>query len=305
MKRFVLFTLIIILLSGCATIFNSGKETIYFDSEPQSSQVYINDELKGETPLIIDLQHNENFWIRFEKEGYRIHYDLIEKEFQGYWLLVDVLNPLNYLVFQIPILINMMTGAYFDPNNTYIKAYLVKTSDTTLKSHSEYEKPIGQEEALDMEQGAWYIEDISNNGYLPDKIISNSDSMLTVSIDKEIVNIPISSLKVIKFDHTDNVSGGILWGLLSWVGSAVIAGIIISASGATRGDGNEMAGIGYGLIILGALPLFLLVGGLIGASHGDENLNFFNMTTEEKKQLIEEKIFGKQKHNIRKKRTSN
>jgi hypothetical protein len=60
------------LTGACATLFSDSKDSITVKSEPSGAQVFVNEELKGQTPLTFDLDRDtfKDNQMRISKEGY-------------------------------------------------------------------------------------------------------------------------------------------------------------------------------------------------------------------------------------------
>lgn len=66
----ILFSMLL-LLSGCATIFKGTSEEIRFGSEPQRAEVWVNGAKMGETPISFKLESRKTYQIEFRKEGFK------------------------------------------------------------------------------------------------------------------------------------------------------------------------------------------------------------------------------------------
>ncbi|MBP7845678.1 MAG: PEGA domain-containing protein [Proteobacteria bacterium] len=62
----------ILLLNSCATLFSERSDKITIKSEPSGADVFINEELKGKTPLVFDLDRQafKEFKARVKLPGY-------------------------------------------------------------------------------------------------------------------------------------------------------------------------------------------------------------------------------------------
>jgi len=68
---YVLLSLVVVLLvSSCATIILSSSQQVGISSSPTGASVTIDDEPKGETPIIEKLSRKDNHIIKIELEGY-------------------------------------------------------------------------------------------------------------------------------------------------------------------------------------------------------------------------------------------
>ncbi len=72
MKSVVLGTLLsVIFFSGCASIMHGTRQPVTFSSQPSEAQVYLDGELKGVTPLTLDLKRGQYESMTISKEGYK------------------------------------------------------------------------------------------------------------------------------------------------------------------------------------------------------------------------------------------
>lgn len=100
---------------GSATIFKGTSQSIAIDSEPSGAKVYVAGQLRGLTPLSINLGKSlTTKEIRVQKEGYSDYNGIISKSYDP----VTILN----IVWDFSTT-DFLTGAAFEysPNNYYIQ----------------------------------------------------------------------------------------------------------------------------------------------------------------------------------------
>ena len=61
---------VLILLTGCATVFSGTKQTITFESSPSGASLYLDGEKVGVTPFTDKLKKNKYSSFRIELDGY-------------------------------------------------------------------------------------------------------------------------------------------------------------------------------------------------------------------------------------------
>lgn len=66
MKKILLLSVVAALLSGCAF-----KEDVVINSMPEGADVFINNELMGQTPMTLDLNRDSVYEIKLVKQGYK------------------------------------------------------------------------------------------------------------------------------------------------------------------------------------------------------------------------------------------
>jgi len=58
-------------LAGCGALFNGGPAKVTFTSSPDGAEVWIDGMRRGTTPLVVDLQKNQDYTVVFKKEGHK------------------------------------------------------------------------------------------------------------------------------------------------------------------------------------------------------------------------------------------
>jgi len=111
-------TSLVLILSGCATVFRGEHRRLSINSEPESAQVYINGTYSGQTPLRIELRPNQPYTIEFRKEGFKTEVRQIKNEIGVGWVVLDVVCGL------VPVLVDALTGSWYDLDQRYVNAIL-------------------------------------------------------------------------------------------------------------------------------------------------------------------------------------
>ena len=73
------------LLASCATIVTGDKQQLTFDSSPKGAIVSINGRQIGKTPLIIEVDRDNQYTVTFEKEGYKTFSAAMETQTDGWF----------------------------------------------------------------------------------------------------------------------------------------------------------------------------------------------------------------------------
>ena len=113
-KISVLFMIALLLIySGCATIFSGGKEDISLSSEPSGAKVLINGQNEGVTPITLAFKKGKEYTIEFVKEGYNSKTLRLTYSIGAGWLILDILSGL------LGVIIDAATGNWngFDLNS--------------------------------------------------------------------------------------------------------------------------------------------------------------------------------------------
>ncbi len=108
----------VFMLSNCATIFKGEYRDVRINSEPDDTQVYINGEFMGRTPLKLELRPDEPLTIEFRREGYKTVVRQITNKIGVGWIVLDVISGL------IPVLVDALTGAWYEFDQRYINVIL-------------------------------------------------------------------------------------------------------------------------------------------------------------------------------------
>lgn len=114
--KLIFTSMLMILVSGCATIINGNSETITFDSSPSGANVYIDGALVGKTPVSVTLKKNKKDTVMFKLDGHRTVTRELNKSFDA----VALLN-----IFWDLSTTDFITGAAmeYDPKNYYIEMH--------------------------------------------------------------------------------------------------------------------------------------------------------------------------------------
>ena len=73
MKKIIslsIFSALLVICTGCATIISGTKQDISFETSPRGATVYLDGERVGVTPFSMTLKKNKYSSFRVEKEGY-------------------------------------------------------------------------------------------------------------------------------------------------------------------------------------------------------------------------------------------
>jgi len=121
MKKILnIFMIVALALSatGCATLLKGDMERVYFSSNPDSAEVYVNDTYKGTTPLQLNLPSKGIYNIEFRKDGYRSKTVVIDNKIGEGWILLDALTGL------VPVLVDAVTGNWIQLSTNNVNAVL-------------------------------------------------------------------------------------------------------------------------------------------------------------------------------------
>jgi hypothetical protein len=111
---------VISLCAGCAALEKGTHEEVDFASEPTNADVYVNGERMGTTPVTLKLESKETYKIEFKKKGFGTKTYMITNHIGTKWVVFDVILGLA------PVLVDAITGAWYQLDQDYVKAYLEK-----------------------------------------------------------------------------------------------------------------------------------------------------------------------------------
>lgn len=112
MNKYV-FTLSLLLSTGCATVFKGSNQTVNFSSDQTDTKVYINGQYMGKAPLELPLNSSKTYTVEFKKEGYENKTVVLNTTLGAGWVVLDVLGGL------VPIVVDAATGnwVYLEHDN--------------------------------------------------------------------------------------------------------------------------------------------------------------------------------------------
>lgn len=110
----------VFLFPSCATLFKGNSSKLDLNSNPQGSQVFVNGNLMGETPVRLKLESKQTYSIEFKKEGYKTKIVNIQNHVGAGWIVLDVLAGL------VPVIVDAATGAWYDLDQKNVNAQLEK-----------------------------------------------------------------------------------------------------------------------------------------------------------------------------------
>ncbi len=108
----VLISVLLISLSGCATILKEKETQIKVDSEPQGAEVYLTKLMRrgkyqevrlGRTPTIITLDNRRDVALNFKKSGYEESNYTVKSDLAGGWMLT------SFVCLIMPAFIDLVT----------------------------------------------------------------------------------------------------------------------------------------------------------------------------------------------------
>jgi hypothetical protein len=121
----VLIGSFLLLTCGCATVFKGEYRTVKIGSEPDDAMVFVNGEFHGRTPVKLELRPNRPYTVEFRKDGYQTEVRRIKNEIGVGWIILDVVLGV------VPVLVDGLTGAWYDFDQRNINALLERQQSRT------------------------------------------------------------------------------------------------------------------------------------------------------------------------------
>ena len=122
MKRVIVAVLILGIvagaLCGCATILKGTSQDVFLVSEPSKAEIYIDGQLRGTTPLDLELECDKTYVIEFRMDGYETQTFNISNSVGAGWVILDVVCGL------VPVIVDAVTGAWYTLDQDNINAVL-------------------------------------------------------------------------------------------------------------------------------------------------------------------------------------
>ena len=98
---------LVLLLSGCATIFKGGEQRIPFNSNPQGAEIIIDGVSYGTTPQVIRLEVQRSYDVTL-RQGEQERSLVLRNRIGTQWVVLDVVGLL------IPLLVDASTGDWYE-----------------------------------------------------------------------------------------------------------------------------------------------------------------------------------------------
>lgn len=129
----------VFLLSGCATIFGGRKDEVEIRSSP-SAQVHIDDRVRGQTPLEVDLDARDSLNVLVTTEGYTGYETTLETGFRWSTLL-NLVSPLTGG--PVGLVVDVVNGAAKKVEADNLNVSLAETPPPGPEQEPVAQKPSG------------------------------------------------------------------------------------------------------------------------------------------------------------------
>lgn len=139
--RFIKISLSIIalcMLSGCATFFGVRDEKVTFNSDPIGANVYVSGKFIGQTPVTTRLKTEPEYDVAYLKDGFPVkEFKIRPTDFTHHTMnksLCFVDASVGVILFNSPLVINMMTGACRSFHDGYFKTLKADPASSSKKT---------------------------------------------------------------------------------------------------------------------------------------------------------------------------
>ena len=102
---------------GCAAAFRSSKDTITVDSTPVGADITAGETSVGVTPKQLQVERKRSTELTLTKPGYETRRIIPRRHFNAGWITLDVLTCAIPVALCIPLLVDAVTGAWYDVDN--------------------------------------------------------------------------------------------------------------------------------------------------------------------------------------------
>jgi hypothetical protein len=119
-------------LFGCAAVFRGTKDTVTIESTPVGAEATNGQRKVGVTPTQVDVERAKVTQITLTKNGYQDHTGVVKKQMNAGWLTLDIVTCVIPVALCIPILVDALTGAWYDVEEHYVATMKPGTSGTAV-----------------------------------------------------------------------------------------------------------------------------------------------------------------------------
>jgi len=122
MKRVIVAGLVLSMvagaLGGCASILKGTSQDVFLVSEPSKAEIYIDGQLRGTTPLELELETDKMYVVEYRMDGYTTQTFNISNSIGAGWIILDVVCGL------VPVVVDAVTGAWYSLDEDNISAVM-------------------------------------------------------------------------------------------------------------------------------------------------------------------------------------
>jgi hypothetical protein len=87
----------LVALSGCATLFGGGPDSVTITSRPPGATIKVNGNVVGQTPMMLAFDRDSPANIQLELDGYRPESFQLEKSFNS-WTILNLTDFIGWII---------------------------------------------------------------------------------------------------------------------------------------------------------------------------------------------------------------
>ena len=118
----ILMTLILLIITGCASIITGSKRLVLFETDPSGAKVFVNGFEKGKTPVQLKVRADDR--IDFRLDNYSERVVVMDSKFNA----IAILNAVSIIGWGI----DAITGSLERVDTKYVKVTLDKSEETAF-----------------------------------------------------------------------------------------------------------------------------------------------------------------------------
>lgn len=128
-------------LFGCAAVFRGTKDSVVIESNPTGAEASKGDRKLGATPTAFEADRSGVTQLTLRKTGYEEHHGTVRKHMNGAWVTLDICTCLFTAC--IPLLVDAVTGAWYDVDHKYVASLTpVQAGRTAPSNNVGYVPPV-------------------------------------------------------------------------------------------------------------------------------------------------------------------
>jgi len=129
---------------GCAAAFRSSKDTINVDSTPNAAVVQKNGTQAGVTPVEMEVERKKSTELTIDKPGYETYKGIPRRHINAAWITLDIATCAFPILLCIPLLVDALTGAWYDVDNYHASMKLGTATPTAAAAPTTTTVPTSQ-----------------------------------------------------------------------------------------------------------------------------------------------------------------
>lgn len=131
-NKIISCTLVLTLLSSCATIMSGSQQNVKFSSNPSTATIFIDEVEVGKTPFEIKLLRKSEHSVMIKLDGYRTYETKLTKKLNGWFVGNILIGGL------IGLIIDPITGAMYSLSPNQVNAQMNKGTAFNYKKGEVY-----------------------------------------------------------------------------------------------------------------------------------------------------------------------